>query len=237
MYNGRVQQDGFMEAVRGLDIDVTDEQIALFMTYKDMLQETNEHMNLTAITDDAGILEKHFLDSLLSVKYCRYEGSLCDVGSGAGFPGIPLKIVFPDLAVTLLEPKQKRCRFLEAVIEALGLKGIEVIAQRAEDHAKERREYYDIVTARAVSGLNILSELCVPLLKVGGKFVILKGSKGAEEIAFSDSTLYHLGVDLREVHEDRLPSGDKRLIAIGTKIKKTAARYPRHYSEISKRPL
>ena len=232
-----MELEGFIAALSAIGIDVSDEQVALFMTYKDMLKEASKHINLTTITDDAGILEKHFLDSLLSVKYCRYEGSLCDVGSGAGFPGIPLKIIFPDLKVTLLEPIQKRCRFLKSVIEALGLADIEVVSKRAEDYAKEKREHYDIVTARAVKRLNILSELWGPLVKVGGKFVILKGSKGQDEIVYGDRALSLLGLNILEVHEDKLPSGDKRIIAIGTKIEKTKARYPRHYSEIVKRPL
>ena len=232
-----MQLEDFIKAVSALGIDMTDEQISLFMTYKDMLKEANKHINLTSIVDDAGILEKHFLDCLLSIKHCRYEGSLCDVGSGAGFPGIPLKIIFPNLKVTLLEPTLKRCRFLEAVIKALKLSKIEVVPKRAEEYAKEKRESFDFVTARAVKNLNILSELCIPLIKVGGKFVILKGDKGKEEISSAKNSLARLGLSPVDIYEEKLPSGYRRIIAVGTKIEKTKTRYPRSYSEIVKRPL
>ncbi len=237
MYNGRVELEGFVEAVSNLGIALSDKQLSLFMTYKEMLQEASKLINLTTITEDGAILEKHFLDSLLSVKYCSYEGSLCDVGSGAGFPGIPLKIAFPNLEATLLEPTKKKCRFLEELIDVLGLTAIEVVAERAEDYAKKKRESYDIVTARGVKNLNILSELCVPLIKVGGKFVALKGSKGQDEFTSAETALKKLGIGPVEIHEDKLPSGDRRLIAIGTKTEKTKVRYPRHYSDITKRPL
>lgn len=228
---------GLKEACLDLGIVLSEKQLADFVIYKDLLKAANETMNLTAITADEEIIEKHFYDSLLSAKYFEYEGRLCDVGSGAGFPGLVLKIAFPQLDVVLAEPIAKRCRFLESVIEKLELKKIAVINKRAEDLAKAERESFDIVTARAVKSLDILSELCVPLIKVGGSFVILKGSSGKEEITKAQNALKTLGTKEKAVYECELISGDRRVIAIYEKARKTDKKYPRNYGTINKRPL
>lgn len=226
----------FKEAVLDLGLKLDDDQLKRFEEYKDLLKAANQTMNLTAITDDEGIYEKHFYDCLLSIKYFDYKGSLCDVGSGAGFPGIVLKIAYPDLSVTLLEPLQKRCRFLKMVIDKLGLKGICVKNMRAEDDSEDR-ERFDIVSARAVKSLDILSELCIPLLKVDGHFVILKGSSGRDEIDKAQNALKVLSAKEILIKEDKLLNGDQRVIAIYQKMKATDKKYPRHYSVIKKRPL
>ena len=224
-------------AVYDLGLVLDDTQLERLDRYKLLLQKKNEVMNLTAITDDSGIYEKHFYDSLLSIRYVDYQGELCDVGSGAGFPGLVLKIAYPKLKVTLVEPIKKRCDFLLEVIEDLKLQDVEVVNKRAEDYVKERRESYDLVTARAVKNLNILSELCVPLIKVGGRFIILKGSSGFDELKSAKRALELLGTKEEEVIKTNLLSGDTRIIAIYEKIKKTDKKYPRNYSMIDKRPL
>ncbi len=226
----------FKEKVQSLGLLLDEDQLIKYDRYKDLLKRANETMNLTAIDDDEGIYEKHFFDSLLSVRYFKYDGELCDVGSGAGFPGIVLKIAYPELAVTLLEPLQKRCRFLNSVIDDLGLKKIKVVNERAENYS-EGRERYDIVTARAVKSLDILSELCIPLLKVDGHFVILKGSSGLKEIEEAENALKILYAEKERIYEDHLPSGDQRVIAIYRKTRATNSKYPRHYSMIKRRPL
>ena len=146
-----------------------------------LLLEWNQKMNLTAITIEEEIWEKHFYDSIVPFENLSHK-TLCDVGSGAGFPGIPLKIVFPDMELTIVEPLQKRCRFLETVKEALDLKGVNIYPERAEDFVKEHRESYDVVSARAVARLSILLELCAPLVKMKGHFIALKGKQGHEEL-------------------------------------------------------
>ena len=226
----------FKEKAMDLGLALDDDKLAKYEYYKDLLKRANETMNLTAIDDDEGIYEKHFYDSLLSIKYFKYEGTLCDVGSGAGFPGIVLKIAYPDLEVTLLEPLQKRCRFLQSVIDELKLDKIKVVNKRAEDYS-DKRESFDIVTARAVKSLDILSELCIPLLKVDGHFVILKGSSGLKEIDEAANALKILHMKGEGIYEDQLPNGDQRVIAVYKKIEKTNKKYPRHYSVIKSKPL
>ena len=157
-------------------IKVTDEMILKFQKYLDLLMEWNQKINLTALKTEEEIIEKHFYDSLLMAEEIKFDDqSLLDVGTGAGFPGIPLKIVFEDLFVTLLEPTLKRVNFLDIVIKELGLKKIVTINKRAEDYVKDARSYYDLVTARAVSRLNMLLELSIPFLKVGGELIAYKG--------------------------------------------------------------
>ena len=227
----------FKEACSKLGLELSDQQLGQYEKYYKLLNEWNKVMNLTGIDEHDEVYEKHFYDSLLSVDDVEYAGSLVDVGSGAGFPGLVLKIAYPDLFVTLLEPIGKRCRFLQAVINELGLQKIEVVNMRSEDFAKDKRESYDYVTARAVSNLNILSELCVPLIKIGGHFVILRGASGHEEIVSAKEAFKVLGVKENKVSEKELNDGSKRVIADYLKIKETNHKYPRNYGMIKKRPL
>ena len=166
-------KEQFIEACEKAGLILNQTQIEQFETYLRLLQEWNEKMNLTSITEATEIWEKHFYDSVMPFKDVKGV-SLCDVGTGAGFPGIPVAIAYPDMKVTLVEPLQKRCRFLEAIKSALHL-DVTICNQRAEDFAQEHREQFDIVTSRAVARMTILLELCAPLVKVGGTFVALKG--------------------------------------------------------------
>lgn len=220
-------------------IVLTDLQISQFANYLRLLQTESELMNLTAIKDEAGIIEKHFLDSLLIAdKYPFTNQTLLDLGSGAGFPGIPLKIAFPKLKVTLLEPTTKKARFLAKVINNLDLRDITVIAERAETFAERERERFDLVTARAVSQLNILLELALPLVRVNGTFVAYKGAKADEEIQASQQALKKLGGSILEVVLGKLPTeNDRRALIIVKKHSATPLEYPRNYGAIKKRPL
>ncbi len=209
-----------------------------FQMYLSLLQEWNEKMNLTAIVDEGEILEKHFLDSLASSSYIDYQDqSLLDIGSGAGFPGIPLKIMFPDLCVTLLEPTMKRVTFLEEVIRKLQLKGIVVVNERAEDYAKKARSYYDIVTARAVAHLSILMELSSPLMRVGGILVALKGAKANEEMEEAKHASEVLELHYLTEQLWQLSSGDIRINLFYKKNKEIPLKYPRPYGQMKKKPL
>ena len=171
----------FFDALGKQGIVLNDQQQQQFDEYAQMLVEWNKKMNLTAITEIDEIYEKHFLDSLLPSFDMEINGSFCDVGAGAGFPSIPLKIVYPQLKVTIVETLGKRITFLNALCEKLGLKDVVLVHARAEDYAKEHRESFDIVSARAVANLPMLSELCIPLVKLNGTFLALKGANGDEE--------------------------------------------------------
>ncbi len=228
----------FKNSVNSLGISISEEQINQFKKYLSLLVEWNEKMNLTAITKEEEIIEKHFYDSIYSVKEFSYDDqSLLDVGSGAGFPGIPLKILFPNLFVTLLEPTNKRVSFLNEVIKQLNLKGIVTINKRAEDYVKDVREYYDIVTARAVANMQILMELSIPLLRVGGTFIALKGSKGMLEHEESKNAQKELDIELIKAQTWSLDLGDKRINLYYIKKKETSLKYPRVYGQIKKKPL
>lgn len=229
------------EVFKSIDIELNEVQVKQFMTYFEMLVEWNERMNLTAITDSEGVLIKHFADSVISgqvIDYNQYT-SLIDVGTGAGFPGIPLKIVFPHLEVTLMDALNKRILFLNEVIESLGLEGIEAIHERAEVLARtDKREAYDLCVSRAVSQLNVLCEYCMPFIKVGGLFVSYKGSKTMEELNESRSAIEVLGGALNQVTDQvGLTSEIKRGFVIIDKVKKTDDKYPRRPGKPQKKPL
>lgn len=229
-------QNQFLQALEKLDIHLDLHQIEQFKKYMALLIEWNQKMNLTAITEEEEVWEKHFYDSIIPFIYLPLH-SLCDVGSGAGFPGIPLKIVFPDCSIVLLEPLQKRCRFLEEVIKELGLEKIQVVNARAEDFVKENRERFDVVTARAVAKLSILLELCAPLLKVGGIFVALKGKNGEEEVKQAQLAIRTLGMKLEKEDTIVLEEEATRINLYFKKIKPTSKKYPRLYGQIKKNPL
>ena len=225
-----------------LGITLTAEQIQKFIRYYEMLTEWNEVMNLTAITDYDEVMKKHFIDSLSLVKAYDLSGdlSVIDIGTGAGFPGLPLKIVFPHLKVTLLDSLNKRIDFLNAVIEKTGLTGIETIHGRAEDFAKPglKREIYDLCVSRAVANLATLSEYCLPFVKVGGKFISYKSEKITEEMNAAQHAVKILGGKMDGQVEFTLPDSDiYRNLFIITKEKSTPAKYPRKAGLPSKEPL
>lgn len=208
--------------------------------YYEMLYETSKVMNLTTIVELEEAYIKHFYDSLLMSKVVDLtkELTLADIGTGAGFPGLVLKIVYPNLKVTLIEPIGKRCKFLQSVIDRLELKDIYVVNERAEDAIKKYRESFDIVTARAVASLNILSEICVPFVKINGLFIALKGSSYQEEIDNACQAVGKLKVKLTKKVLLELPLKlGERSILVYKKTESTPNIYPRLYAKIKKNPL
>ena len=218
------------------NIEVTNRQLQQFERYADLLIEWNEKFNLTSITGREDIYVKHFYDSILPSLYRDLKGSLADVGSGAGFPGIPLKIMYSDLEVTLIEPTGKRCTFLNEVISQLSLDKITVVNMRSEDYARENVRF-DFVTARAVAELNILTELCLPLVKTDGHFIVMKGPKAYQELENASRAIRVLGGTVREVREIPLSSDQTRVLIDIQKTSEHDPKYPRNYSQIKKKPL
>jgi 16S rRNA (guanine527-N7)-methyltransferase len=219
--------------------DLNNEMIRRLFEYKGLLLEWNEKMNLTAIKDDKEIILKHFVDSLTIVPYLKGTGSFIDVGTGAGFPGIPLKIALSHLDTVLLDSLEKRVGFLDTVISGLGLEGIKAVHMRAEDAgmSPEFRERFDAATARAVASLPVLLEYCLPFVKTGGVFIAMKGSS-TQEISMSGKALEILGGEIEEVKEFTLPDTDiKRSIVIIRKLRQTPTKYPRKAGKPSKEPL
>lgn len=235
----------FEEIIRSKGMEAslsfTELQLQQFKTYYELLVETNKVMNLTAITEPEEVAVKHIIDSLLAFdkRYFDYK-HLADVGTGAGFPGIPLKIYCPSLKVTLIDSLAKRLKFLETVIETLELKDISCVHLRAEDAGSDpkHREKYDIVTARAVARLSVLAEYCLPLVKIGGRFIALKGSKYQEEVAVGQKALQILGGKIIEAEPVKLPGlDDGRVIVKILKVKNTPKAYPRKAGLPDKQPL
>ncbi|MBQ1306876.1 MAG: 16S rRNA (guanine(527)-N(7))-methyltransferase RsmG [Erysipelotrichaceae bacterium] len=226
----------FQKALQERNIILTDKMCEQLDLYARYLKEYNEKVNLTAITDYEDVLDKHFYDSLLLYDR-KLEGSLVDVGTGAGFPGVVLKIVIPDLKVILLEPIGKRCTFLRSLIEKLGLKDIEVIQERGEDHSLNHRESYDYVTARAVSNLNSLIEVCGAMVRKEGYFICLRGKDGLEELKTASKAIEKMGFLIESTKEEKLMNGDARVISYLKKVKETPLKYPRKYNIIKKNPL
>lgn len=230
------------EKVKELSIVLNDKQIQKFEQYYNILVEWNKVMNLTAITEYEEVVEKHFLDSLTIVYAINMEKieTLIDVGTGAGFPGIPLKIAFPHLKVTLLDSLNKRIKFLNEVIDLLELDDIKAIHGRAEDYAKqaEYREQYDICVSRAVANLATLSEYCLPYVKVDGLFVPYKSGEIDEELKSSEKAVSILGGKVEEVVKFQLPGTDigRSFVKIH-KIKETKKKYPRKAGMPTKEPL
>ena len=230
------------EKVKELSIVLNDKQIQQFEQYYNILVEWNKVMNLTAITEYEEVVEKHFLDSLTIVNAIHVEKieTLIDVGTGAGFPGIPLIIAFPHLKVTLLDSLNKRIKFLNEVIDLLELNDIKAIHGRAEDYAKqaEYREQYDICVSRAVANLATLSEYCLPYVKVDGLFVPYKSGEIDEELKSSEKAVSILGGKVEEVVKFQLPGTDigRSFVKIH-KIKETKKKYPRKAGMPTKEPL
>lgn len=234
--------DLMAKAAEDVGLELTTEQYDQFITYMRLLQEWNEKINLTAIVDDEEIIKKHFIDSIKAFKRDEFKQNVnvIDVGTGAGFPGIPIAIMNPNINVTLLDSLNKRIKFLDIVINKLGLKNIKTIHSRAEDGARNKnlREKFDIATSRAVANMSVLSEYCLPYVKVGGKFIALKGPAVEQEIEESNIAIKTLGGELEQICEVKIEDTDLRhnLVVI-KKIKECAKTYPRKAGTISKNPI
>ena len=217
-------------------IDMNKEKFDIYFKF---LIEENQKYNLTAITDEKEVYIKHFSDSLLMDKVIdlNKEIKICDVGSGAGFPGIPLKICYPNIDLTIIEPTKKRVNFMEMLCDKLGIKA-KIINARAEDMANELEENFDIVTARAVANTNILLELLVKICKINGKIILYKGDKALNEIDEAKHALNLLSLNVESIKTFELDEnfGIRNLVVIN-KNKKTNEKYPRRYAEILRKPL
>ena len=228
-----------IEKGKEINIELDDNKAMMFYEYMNMLIKWNENINLTSITDPNDVVLKHFIDSLTIYKMAE-NMNIIDVGTGAGFPGIPLKIIDKDINVTLLDSLNKRINFLNEVIKKLELQNIKAIHGRVEEVArnKEYRESFDIAVSRAVAPLNVLLEYMIPLIKVGGKCICMKGSNVEEEINQSANALKRLNAEIEQVESFNLPGTDmKRNIVIVKKIAKTDKEFPRKAGTPSKKPL
>lgn len=234
-----MNQNKFIEELKKLSIEISDDQLKQLEKYHELLVSWNEKMNLTGIVEKEAVFLKHFYDSLTIAKVIDLNkvDSLCDIGTGAGFPGLVLKIIFPKLNITLIDSLNKRINFLNTVIETLDLKNIETIHARAEEYGINNREKYDVVTARAVASLNVLMEYTIPLVKEKGYFIAMKANVD-NEIEESKNALIRLDCEIKEIEKFNLPiENSNRTIIKIQKIKKTNKIFPRKYSEIKKKPL
>lgn len=237
----------FVEDLQQLGITLIENQFVQFMQYYELLINWNSFMNLTAITEYEEVLKKHFIDSLTIVKILTKEEllnsiSVIDLGTGAGFPGIPLKIVFPNLQITLLDSLQKRVNFLQTVIDELSLSGIDVIHGRAEEYASagkgKCREQYDLCVSRAVANLSTLSEYCLPYVKTGGVFIPYKSGKIEDEYLQAEEAIRLFGGKKEKQASFTIPGTDmSRTLLLIRKVNKTPAKYPRKAGLPSKEPL
>jgi len=223
----------------GFSLD--DGQLNQFLVYSDLLRQWNEKMNLTAIVEPDEIVLKHFVDSLYGLKFLDNAKNIIDVGTGAGFPGVPLKIAKPDVSLTLLDSLNKRLTFLEEVKKQLKLSDVTCVHSRAEDGAKagfRLRESFDAAVSRAVANLSCLCEYCMPYVKVGGVFLAYKGPGVTEELAEAQNAIEILGGEVMGVFEYTLPDTDiTHSVAVIKKIKPTPEKYPRLQGKIQKKPL
>lgn len=232
----------FQSDLQEMDITLTDKQISQFLVYYEMLTEWNQSVNLTAITEYQDVMKKHFIDSLSLVKVydVKSRSSVIDVGTGAGFPGLALKIAFPEMELTLLDSLNKRIYFLNAVIERLKLFGIKTLHGRAEDYARQDtyREQFDLCVSRAVANLSTLSEYCLPFVKKDGLFISYKSEKIGEEWKAAEKAISLLGGRVKEQLEFMLPGSDIfRNLFVIEKISDTPKRFPRKAGMPSKEPL
>ena len=237
-----MNEQQFIEALKEKGIFLTDAQIAQFKKYFELLVEWNEKMNLTAITDLEGVYLKHFYDSISASFYFDFTKvtTVCDVGAGAGFPSIPIKICFPHLHVTIVDSLNKRITFLNHLSEQLKLENVNFVHARAEEFGQNAkyREQFDVVTARAVARLSVLSELCVPLAKNGGYFVALKAAAGPDELKDAKKAIATLGVELKEEFAFLLPVEEsERTLYVFDKVKNTPKKYPRKPGVPNKTPI
>lgn len=232
----------FEKDLKSFNVELTELQIKQFLKYYELLVEWNEFMNLTAITEYEDVMKKHFVDSLSLIKTYDVSKSskVIDVGTGAGFPGLALKIAYPNLKVTLLDSLNKRINFLNHVIEQLGLENVETVHGRAEDFAKpgKLREKFDVCVSRAVANLTSLSEYCLPFVKMGGEFISYKSEKMNEEMENAKKAISVLGGKYDRCEEFLLPESDifRNLVVI-KKIKETPKKYPRKAGLPTKEPI
>lgn len=223
----------FMDLLKSLNIELTDKQYEQFQIYYDVLIEWNEKMNLTALTEEHDVFVKHFFDSICLIKAVQLNSqSILDVGSGAGFPSIPLKIIYPDLKITIIDALNKRIKFLDELTNALQI-DVELIHGRAEEY--KRKHCFDLVTARAVANLSMLSELCIPFVKMNGLFLAMKGPKLQEELN-DGSAITVLGGKIIDDIEYLVDSQERHILVV-QKITKTEKKYPRKFSQIKNNPL
>ncbi|MDT2850101.1 16S rRNA (guanine(527)-N(7))-methyltransferase RsmG [Vagococcus carniphilus] len=238
-----MKPDVFRQELAKIGIDLSDEQMNQFEIYYELLVEWNQKINLTAITELEEVYLKHFYDSITlatTLDLGKEAYSLCDVGAGAGFPSIPIKIVYPNLKISIVDSLNKRIKFLTLLCDELKLENVNLYHDRAETFGqnKAHRESYDFVTARAVARLNVLSELCIPLVKKNGQFLALKAAKSEEEVQESKKAIATLGGKLADEIEISLPfSEDKRYIVVIDKKKETPNKYPRKPGTPNKKPL
>lgn len=229
-------------ACNNVNLDFNDKKYNQFISYKNLIQEWNKKINLTAIVKDEEIIKKHFIDCIKIFKASPMAEakSLIDIGTGAGFPGIPIKILKEDIEITLLDSLQKRINFLNIVIGELQLKNIQYLHGRAEDYAQEiqHRQRYDIAVSRAVANLAVLSEFCIPFVRKGGYFVAMKGPSVEEEITSATKSIEILGGKIEDIIKIDIEDTDlKHNLVIIKKVKETAKKYPRKPSIIKKNPL
>lgn len=234
--------DTLVRETKQLGITLSEKQMQQFIRYYELLVEWNSFMNLTAITGYEEVMEKHFVDSLAAVKVCDFHQvkTLIDIGTGAGFPGIPLKIAFPHLEVVLLDSLNKRTKFLNEVINQLGLENIRTIHGRAEDYAKQKeyREQFDVCVSRAVANLSTLSEYCIPYVRNMGDFISYKSGKIEEEVEQARKAVFILGGKISKIEKFCLADTDmERSFVIIKKEKKSPEKYPRKAGMPSKEPL
>lgn len=234
--------DLMSKAAQDVGLELSKEQYEKFIVYMKLLQEWNEKINLTAIVDDEEIIKKHFIDSIKAFKRDEFKkaNTLIDVGTGAGFPGLPIAIMRNEIKVTLLDSLNKRIKFLNTVISELKLDNVVTIHSRAEDGARDKslREKFDIATSRAVANMSVLSEFCLPYVKVGGNFIALKGPSVDQEIEESKGAIKILGGELVDICEVQIEDTDlKHNLVIVKKIKECIKTYPRKAGSITKNPL
>lgn len=232
----------FYQALAEQGFELTDQQKDQFQRYFQLLVEWNEKINLTAITAEDEVYLKHFYDSLAPILQGHLKNepiALLDIGAGAGFPSLPMKILFPQLEVTIIDSLNKRIQFLHLLAEVLGLKGVHFYHGRAEDFAQDKhfRAQFDLVTARAVARIQVLSELTIPFLKVGGRLIALKASSAEDELKQAKNALNLLFAKVLENVDYQLPNGDPRTLTIVEKKKETPNKYPRKAGVPNKRPL
>ncbi len=226
------------EKSKSINIQLEDKQIEKFYNYMNLLLERNEKMNLTAITEPKEVILKHFIDSATIIKYIENGMQIVDVGTGAGFPGIPLNIINSEASYTLVDSLNKRINFLDEVINSLQLNNINTIHSRIEEFGRDNKESFDIATSRAVASLNILLEYLLPLVKIGGICICMKGSNVKEEIENSKKALDVLGGRIEKIEEIILPNSDiRRSIIIVRKVNATPKKFPRKPGMATKEPM